>query len=176
MFSYQKIYFSDLKVTRTGEQSGRRYFTGKFTAYDLSLFHNQHILNLYIVTLVIESIILQRHMNYTRIYSDSEGESHFEIVEVPLKENSNIGYLSDGFAVRSLQFRENKADYSWDFHHAPERQFIILLDGEIEITTSLGETRRFSTGDILLTEDTFGKGHKTRNIKKQIRKSIFVKI
>jgi hypothetical protein len=40
MFSYQKIYFSDLKVTRTGEQSGRRYFTGKFTAYDLSLLHS----------------------------------------------------------------------------------------------------------------------------------------
>jgi mannose-6-phosphate isomerase-like protein (cupin superfamily) len=115
-------------------------------------------------------------MNYTRIYSDSEGESHFEIVEVPLKDNSDIGHLSDGFPVRSLQFRENKADYSWDFHHAPERQFIILLDGEIEITTSLGETRKFSAGDILLAEDITGKGHKTSNVKRQIRKSIFVQI
>jgi hypothetical protein len=115
-------------------------------------------------------------MHYTRIYSDNLGESHFETVIVPLKDNGDIGYLSDGFDVRTFQFRENKADYSYDFHNAPEKQFIILLDGEIEITTSLGETMQFSAGEILLMEDTEGKGHRTRNINTQIRKSIFVKL
>jgi hypothetical protein len=40
------------------------------------------------------------------------------------------------------------ADYDWDFHNAPQRQFIILLKGIIEITTSDGESRIFSGGDI----------------------------
>ena len=115
-------------------------------------------------------------MHYTRIFSDSLGESHFETVIVPLKDNGDIGYLSEGFEVKLFQFRENKADYSWDFHNTPERQFIILLDGEIEITTSMGETMQFSAGEILLMEDTSGKGHKTKNINTQIRKSIFVKL
>ncbi len=115
-------------------------------------------------------------MHYTRIYSDSNGESHFETVRVPLKDQGIVGYLSESFAIKSLQFRENKADYKWDFHNYPAKQFIILLDGEIEITTSLGETRQFGAGDIVFVEDTPGKGHKTRNIKQQIRRSIFIQV
>lgn len=115
-------------------------------------------------------------MHYTRIYSDETGESRFETVEVPLSDRGMVGYLSEHFPVRSLQFRENKKDYDWDFHNAPARQFIVLLDGKIEITVSSGESRTFAAGDILLVEDTEGKGHKTRNIRKQVRKSLFIQI
>ncbi len=115
-------------------------------------------------------------MNYTRIFSDENGESHFEKIEIPMKDEGIIGSLSESFNVKSMQFRENIADYYWDFHTAPVKQFIILLDGEIEITVSTGEAKRFGTGDILLVEDTEGKGHKTENIKKQIRKSIFLRL
>lgn len=115
-------------------------------------------------------------MKYTRIYSDSAGESHFEEVDIALHEGGEIGRLSDHFPVASLQFRENQPDYDWDFHNAPQVQFIVLLDGEIEITTSLGEKRIFKGGDILKVEDTEGKGHKTRNIIKKVRKSLFIKI
>lgn len=87
-----------------------------------------------------------------------------------------IGDLSRKFPVKSIQFRESPPDYDWDFHHAPQRQFILLLDGEIEITTSLGEKRIFRGGDILLAEDTTGKGHKTRNLKKELRKSVFIEL
>ncbi len=115
-------------------------------------------------------------MHYTRLYTDEQGESNFEDVNIPLIDMGSIGYLSDVRDVESLQFRQNDADYDWDFHNAPARQFIILLDGEIEITTSRGDVRKFSGGDVLLVEDTHGKGHKTRNIKKQIRKSVFIRI
>lgn len=115
-------------------------------------------------------------MHYTRIYSDVQGESNFETVIVPLNDKGLVGYLSESIPVKSVQFRENKADYKWDFHNSPAKQFIILLDGEVEITTSMGETKQFVAGDILLVEDTHGKGHKTRNIKKQIRKSIFIQL
>jgi len=115
-------------------------------------------------------------MHYTKIYCDEQGESHFEDVPISLSDQGVMGCLSEAFTVQSIQFRENKSDYTWDFHQAPARQFIILLDGEIEITTSLGKVRSFKAGDILLVEDIHGKGHKTRNIKQEIRKSIFIKI
>jgi hypothetical protein len=115
-------------------------------------------------------------MRYTRLYADEQGESHFEDISVPLKNEGTLGYLSENFEVKWLRFRVNEAGYDWDYHNAPARQFIILLDGGIEITTSRGEARTFSGGDILLVEDTYGKGHKTRNIKKQIRKSVFIGI
>lgn len=117
-----------------------------------------------------------KKFKYTRLYTDSKGDSRLEDVEEPLTDKGPIGYLSDIFDVREMQFRVNDAGYDWDFHNAPARQFIILLDGEIEITTSLGEVRRFGGGDVLLVEDTHGKGHKTRNVKHQIRRSIFVKL
>ncbi|MDG5768087.1 hypothetical protein QA596_11500 [Balneolales bacterium ANBcel1] len=119
---------------------------------------------------------MEKRMHYTRLYSDEQGDTRFEEVPVPLHDQGMIGYLSQEFDVESLQFRENAADYDWDFHNAPARQFIILLDGEIEITTSLGETRRFGTGDVVLVEDTDGKGHKTRNVTKKKRRSLFVRI
>ena len=113
-------------------------------------------------------------MKYTRIYSDADGESHFEDIEVPLTDQGVVGFLSGNIPVSSIQFRENKEDYNWDFHTAPNKQFIILLDGAIEITTSLGEIKTFKGGDILFVEDMTGKGHKTKNITSIKRKSIFI--
>ena len=50
----------------------------------------------------------------------------------------------------------------------------MLLDGEIEIETGDGEKRRFSGGDILLVEDTTGRGHRTRPVDGRTRRSLFI--
>lgn len=113
-------------------------------------------------------------MKITRVYSDAEGESRFEDIEVELFDNGEIGRLSENIDVKTLQFRKVSPDYDYDFHHAPQKQFIVLLDGGVEITTSLGETRQFQTGEILLMEDTTGKGHRTKNLEKRERTSIFI--
>ena len=110
----------------------------------------------------------------TRIYSDANGESRFENIKIPLSEAGEIGSLSMGIPSKEVIFRMVKPTYDYDFHNAPQKQFIILLDGEIEIETSLGEKRTFKGGDILLMEDTQGKGHKTRNLRNMERKSIFI--
>jgi len=115
-------------------------------------------------------------MTYTRVFSDDHGESHFEDVEVPLADTGEVGFLSAQFPVNELQFRENKPDYNWGFHTAPARQFIVLLDGVIEIETSLGHVRQFKGGEILLMEDVTGKGHRTKNISQQVRRSLFIKL
>lgn len=112
----------------------------------------------------------------TRIYSDDAGESHFEEVMIPLTDKGEIGFLSESQPVKNIIFREVLASYDYDFHNAPQKQYIILLDGGVEIETSLGEKRSFKTGEILLVEDTTGKGHKTKNIENKPRKSIFITI
>ncbi len=110
----------------------------------------------------------------TRIYSDNTGESHFEDIEMPLQDDGEIGFLSDKIPVKDIIFRKVKPDYDYDFHNAPQKQYIILLDGEIEIETSLGKKRIFKGGDILLLEDTQGKGHKTKNLQNIERRSVFI--
>ena len=92
-------------------------------------------------------------MKVTRVYADKDGDSHF---------------------AESVIFRTNEPGYDYDWHTAPQRQFIILLDGAIEIETSDGERRAFRGGDVLLMEDTSGRGHRTRNIEPQRRRSVFI--
>ncbi len=113
-------------------------------------------------------------MEITRLISDAQGESRFETIEISLKDAGMIGKLSELFPASGIIFRENSLDYDWDFHNTPRRQYVILLDGEIEIETSSGEQRRFVGGDIILLEDTTGKGHRTRNIQRKIRRSLFI--
>ena len=110
----------------------------------------------------------------TRVYSDRNGDTHFEDTEIPLTQAGNVGQLSDVLPATGVIFREVEPSYDWNFHPAPQKQYIVLLDGEIEIETSLGEKRIFTAGEVLLVEDTTGKGHKTRNLRPEKRKSIFV--
>ena len=110
----------------------------------------------------------------TRVYSDRNSDTHFEDIEIPLTHAGNVGQLSNVLPATGIIFREVEPSYDWNFHPAPQKQYIILLDGEIEIETSLGEKRIFTAGEVLLVEDTTGKGHKTRNLQPEKRKSIFV--
>ncbi len=113
-------------------------------------------------------------MKVTRVYTDANGDSHFEDVDYDLKPIGRIGALSEWQPVTKLAFRETGADYDYDWHTAPRRQFIILLDGHIEVESSQGDKREFRGGDILLVEDTTGKGHRTRELSGKSRRSIFV--
>jgi hypothetical protein len=113
-------------------------------------------------------------MKITRLYTNQDQDSVFKEIDIPLKNAGDIGSLSKRFAVKDLIFRETGGDYDYDFHNAPERQFIFMLDSAIEIETSRGEKRQFKGGDILLVEDINGKGHKTRSIDSKLRRSVFV--
>ncbi len=111
-------------------------------------------------------------MNVTRIYTGSDNESHFEDLEVALKE-SRYGSLSSLVPVSGVIFRETPSGASLDFHNAPQRQFVITLVGVAEVECADGAKRRFGPGDILLADDTEGHGHITREIEGP-RKSIFL--
>jgi uncharacterized cupin superfamily protein len=115
-------------------------------------------------------------MKATRIFADSQGVSHFDEFDVPLQDAGEIGKLSALQPGKGLVFRETLPIYDYDWHHAPQKQWIVLLDGEISIETGDGQTRRFRGGDLLLVEDMQGKGHKTKQLSPGIRRSLFIPI
>lgn len=115
-------------------------------------------------------------MKVTRIYTGNDNESHFEDLNYELLDSGDIGKLSKKIPVKEMILRETSGQYNYNFHTTPEKQFIILLDGEIEIENGHGEKRRFKAGDILLAEDITGRGHKTKSIDGKPRRSIFVTI
>ena len=105
-------------------------------------------------------------MMYTRIYSDENGESHLEEVEVELIARDfappapplQLSAMTPAAGVAFVRF---PAGWVGDWHPTPRRQFFIFMEGELEGETSDGARRRYRSGSVALLEDTTGKGHRS---------------
>ena len=107
-------------------------------------------------------------MKVTRIFTGDDGRSYFEDLEIPSANlGPQLGIISDSLVSHSTFFRFAGADGEedvYDYHCAPQRQFVIHLKGAVEIETGDGTTRQFGVGDVLLADDTTGEGHISRGI------------
>jgi hypothetical protein len=113
-------------------------------------------------------------MRYFRIYTDAEGETHFEDIEVAFGQQRNGSDLSALYPVTGVIFRRSPADQFIDWHPAPRRQFVVTLSGQAEVEASDGEIRQIGPGTVMLAEDTTGKGHITRGKGTEERLSLFI--
>ncbi len=102
-------------------------------------------------------------MRIHNVYEDANGESHFRDIEVDWIEETPTGKLSKRLPATGIMIREITANFEDTSHRAPRRQYVISLAGAVEITVSDGETRHIGAGEIVLVEDTAGKGHITRS-------------
>jgi len=113
-------------------------------------------------------------MKVTRLYTGPDGESHFEDVDIILRDTGGLDVRSELMKATGILFRKTGAEYDEDWHNAPRRQFVITLEGQVEIVIGDGTRRIFSRGDVVLAEDTTGRGHISRAVNNQPRTSIFV--
>jgi len=120
-------------------------------------------------------------MNYTRIYCDADGESHFEDVTVSV---APVDFappapplnLAAPIATERAILCTIPAAWIGDWHPAPRCQFFFQLTGELEVTVTDGEIRRFFAGSLVLLEDTKGKGHLTRVVGSTEVDAVFVQM
>lgn len=103
-------------------------------------------------------------MNYVRITVDDAGQTHFRNDEMPLRETkynyiAPFLFASPNQELSGIQFIRLPAGWSDKDIKVPVRQFLICLEGEIEIAVSDGERRTLSSGKVVLMEDTHGQGH-----------------
>jgi len=115
-------------------------------------------------------------MRIHNLYADEDGESHFRDLEIEWTEVRGTRKFSQRFPATGIIFRETGGDYDLDWHPAPRRQYIINLDAGVKITASDGESRVIGAGEVILVEDTFGKGHLSQAVGGQLRHSIFIPI
>jgi hypothetical protein len=104
---------------------------------------------------------------YVRIVTDETGGSRFvdgaaELAPgdfAPPAPPLGLSALAPSASVRFIG-----APVGWDSppHPAPQRQWVVMLQGTVEATASDGESRRFGPGIAVLVEDTRGLGHRTR--------------
>ena len=116
-------------------------------------------------------------MQVTRIFTGEDGRSHFEDLEIPSTDlGPPLGEISVAVPSASSFFRSTRTEGDedvYDYHCAPQRQFVIHLKGAVEIEIGDGSRRRFGVGDVLLADDTTGQGHISRGVETP-REQVFV--
>ena len=117
-------------------------------------------------------------MRARRIYTGPDGRSHFD--DIPL--DFQLG--DEGFEdlpeikAKTVMLRRStaagRAHIAEQFHTAPARTYVVLLQGRIEIEVAHGVKERFGPGDIILGEDLEGEGHVTRGVGDEPRIALFL--
>ena len=103
-------------------------------------------------------------MKFIKLYTGDDNKSHFTEVDAGIETQHPLGNYSKKYPALGLMFRDFEAGAIYDWHNAPQPQYIIYLEGEVEVEASDGEKRIFKPGDILLATDLSGKGHITRTL------------
>jgi hypothetical protein len=115
-------------------------------------------------------------MKIIRLYTGNDGESHFEEIDVEFKSLGDSEASPLDVTGGGVVFRRAPAGHVRDWHPAPCRQYVITLSGQGEIEIGDGTKRRFGAGDIMLADDTTGRGHITRVVSDQPRIYIMIPV
>ena len=95
-------------------------------------------------------------MGTYRMYTDDDEVSRWEEIDL-----ENVPSWTEGIDASQIRFSLRQPGILQDWHPAPQRQFVVILSGQLEIGFADGSTRIFGQGDARLVEDVSGKGHTT---------------
>ena len=106
---------------------------------------------------------------YTRLFSDENGESHFEECEselalIDFAPPASPLAVSESFSASEAAFLAGPSGWIGDWHVSPSRNLFVVISGAWEVEASDGTTRLFLPNSVLLAEDISGKGHRSRVI------------
>ena len=107
-------------------------------------------------------------MKYIHLFADEFGESHFEDCELVMVERdyappANPLLVSEQFPATAFKVLVPPVGWVGDWHPVPRRQWLQVLSGTMDMAVSDGEVRSIKAGDLLLAEDTGGRGHHSTN-------------
>jgi len=92
-------------------------------------------------------------VKFQRLYSDAQGESHWEDVEVSLEERTfappaKAIEVSEAEPTKQVLFLRLRAGWDEPIHPTPVAQKLICLSGKVRVTASDGEIRDIGPGDV----------------------------
>ena len=95
-------------------------------------------------------------MGTYRMFTGADGRATWE--EIDLEKNPE---WTKGMDATTVRFSARAPGVLQDWHPAPQRQFVFILSGSLQIGFEDGTTKVFGPGDARLVEDVTGKGHTT---------------
>ncbi|MBM3945914.1 MAG: cupin domain-containing protein [SAR202 cluster bacterium] len=103
-----------------------------------------------------------RKGQFVRLHTGPDNKTHFQDLDglfLSIDASRDAPFIP----TTGIQFLRSEGESFGDWHHAPRRQFVVILSGELEVEVGSGAKRTFTTGDTLLAEDLTGQGHTTRS-------------
>lgn len=94
-------------------------------------------------------------MNFYRLYSGEDGQSHFEELSI----SDGTKFFDTTRPATGLMFRKEYAPHIVNWHRAPRRRWVITLSGSVNIGIGDGTVKTFGPGEVFLAEDLTGQGH-----------------
>ena len=92
------------------------------------------------------------------LFTDTDGRARFRDDPVPLTEGTPITRLSALQASGGCQFRHSPVGFASDFHCTTTPQWLVVLQGSMEIGLLDGGTRVFGPGECFYSNDTLPPG------------------
>lgn len=111
---------------------------------------------------------IESHIEISKLFADSSGETDFATEKEEWIYWFWGGRHTMEKPVTWLKFYHLKNDLDMGLHPAPRKQFLIIIQGTLQIESSDGEQRQFPPGSVCLVTDIAGtRGHKTKVIGKE---------
>ena len=95
-------------------------------------------------------------MGTYRMYTGDDGKATWEEIDLDAMPD-----WTKGIDVTQIRFGSRAPGVLQDWHPAPQRQFVIILSGALQITYPDGSQKVFGAGEARLMDNITGKGHKT---------------
>ena len=92
------------------------------------------------------------------LFTDIDGRARFRDAAVALDEGTPLTRLSALQASGGCQFRRSPAGFASDFHCTTTPQWLVVLQGRMEIGLQDGSTRVFGPGECFYSNDTLPHG------------------
>lgn len=118
-------------------------------------------------------------MRVKHVYCDADGTSHVGHLGITLASSDYAPPapaldLSAPMAASRVLLSEMPVGWFGDWHPSPVRQLYVARSGELEVVVSDGARLVVRPGDVVLVEDTEGRGHTTRVLGDEPARGIFI--
>eukprot|EP00814_Leptocylindrus_danicus_P010299 CAMPEP_0116018732 /NCGR_PEP_ID=MMETSP0321-20121206/8819_1 /TAXON_ID=163516 /ORGANISM="Leptocylindrus danicus var. danicus, Strain B650" /LENGTH=422 /DNA_ID=CAMNT_0003489173 /DNA_START=221 /DNA_END=1489 /DNA_ORIENTATION=+ len=85
------------------------------------------------------------------------------LLTIPFTDCGPVGSVTEQLSLKEMQFRNFPAQAETSWAKVKQAQLVVCLHPlEVIVSGNHEETRTFEAGDVILFEDTVGKGHKLR--------------
>lgn len=92
------------------------------------------------------------------LYTNPEGRAAFRTETVPLTEGTPAAALSPLSPSGGFQWRQSPVGFRSDFHCTTTPQWLVVLQGQMEIGLQDGSRRVFGPGECFYSTDTLPEG------------------